>query len=311
LCEQKIPKVEISSSLQAFLNLLWLRPENAILCALRSDALKDIQINGKSADICCGDGTFPFIHYGGRFEETFDAFVASDIASTDVYNSYHSSYKPPIKEHPTTQYDLGLDLKKNSLRRAETLSFYKKLTLFNGCSKFPTNDQQFETVTCFTAINHIERVDVFINECRRILQDEGTLVIEAYSDKYVDYYSELGRQFPPKWVDLIERDMRKIWPTIGNWKYFQDLFKNNNLIVEQILPSMGSERFAKSWNIGFRPLVKELINLKNIVQTYEPNLLNKIKKDWIRIISDLANPFLVNEKSIDHSAGYIFLLRKR
>jgi ubiquinone/menaquinone biosynthesis C-methylase UbiE len=293
-----------------FLNLLWLRPENAIFCTLRSDALKDIQLNGNSADICCGDGTFPFIHYGGRFEETFDAFVASDLATSDVYDSYHSSYKPPIKEYPTTQYDLGLDLKKNSLRRAEALSFYKKLSLFNGCSKFPANDQQFETVTCFAAINHIERVDVFINECHRILEDGGTLIIEAYSDKYVNYYSELESFFPQKWVNLIERDMRKIWPTIGNWKYFLDLFKTNNFSVEQILPSMGSERFAKSWNIGFRPLVKELIALRNIANNYEPFSLNKIKKDWVKIISDLAEPFLVNEADVDDAAGYLFILKK-
>lgn len=311
MCEQKIPKVEINSSLQAFLNLLWLRPENAIFCALRSDALKDIQLNGKSADICCGDGTFPFIHYGGRFEETFDAFVASDILSNDVYDSYHSSYKPPIKEHPTTQYDLGLDLKKNSLKRAETLSFYKNLTLFDGCSKFPVIDQQFETVTCFAAINHIEGIDVFINECHRILENDGTLVVEAYSDKYVNYYLELESLFPQKWVNLIERDMRKIWPIIGNWKFFNDLFKTNNFIVEQILPSMGSETFAKTWNVGFRPLAKELINLKNIAQKYDPNSLNKIKKDWVNTILHLSAPFLVNETNIDHSAGYIFLLRKK
>ena len=101
----------MNPTLVPFLNLLWLRPENAIICTLRSDSLKDIYLSGNSADICCGDGTFPFIHYGGRFEETFDVFVASDLATSDVYDSYHSSYKPPIKEHPTTQYDLGLDLK--------------------------------------------------------------------------------------------------------------------------------------------------------------------------------------------------------
>ena len=49
--------------LRRFLNVYWLRPENAFWTVLRSLAWARVRMASPSIDLSCGDGVFSFISY--------------------------------------------------------------------------------------------------------------------------------------------------------------------------------------------------------------------------------------------------------
>ena len=60
--------------LRRYLNIYWLRPENAFWTVLRSLAWRQVAMPSPSIDLSCGDGVFSFVHAGGAFGPSFDVF---------------------------------------------------------------------------------------------------------------------------------------------------------------------------------------------------------------------------------------------
>ena len=300
--------------LKQFMNLYWLRPETAVGLTLRSRAIEPFPIKAPAVDLSCGDGIFPFVHLGGRIDESFDVFESTaklDYAreGADIYDSYTASYQPPILIQPGFRYEVGADLKSASLQRAALLGLYERLILFDATKSIDLESNYFETVTNFASINHYPSEEPFLSECYRILRPGGMFILDIIGPNFIAFYPELERRYPPEWVGIIERRMRSIWPTMHTWKEWQQIVEKKEFKVETIRP-VGTELFARMWNIGFRPLSPELIRLRNIAKRHEPDELLAIKRDWVDLLCNLAQPFLRNSNDLDDAAGFVFILRK-
>jgi len=59
---------------QNFLNLYWLRPENAIWRTLDVLQMRDLEFRKPVIDIGCGDGTFSFTCFGGKVDYSYDVY---------------------------------------------------------------------------------------------------------------------------------------------------------------------------------------------------------------------------------------------
>ena len=64
----------IEEKFRNYLELFWLRPENAMLCTFMSKAIEDFKFNSPSLDLACGDGLFTFYHLGGKLSDDYDFF---------------------------------------------------------------------------------------------------------------------------------------------------------------------------------------------------------------------------------------------
>ena len=87
----------LEKKLRDYLQLYWLRPENALLTTFKSKAIEDYSFSSPALDISCGDGLFMFLHLGGKFEFNFDYFKNTSAKEfsheqfIDIYDSFDGS----------------------------------------------------------------------------------------------------------------------------------------------------------------------------------------------------------------------------
>ena len=94
------------SKLENYLNLFWLRPENALFSAFKSKAYEQLKFESPSLDLSCGDGLFQAIHLGGTFENNFDYYESTKANDfnhkkfVDIYDHYDPSYEVKYTKNP-------------------------------------------------------------------------------------------------------------------------------------------------------------------------------------------------------------------
>lgn len=84
-----------------FLNHFWLRPENALLLALRAESFKKtfnfFDDAEASIDVSCGDGVFSFIANGGQISADSDMFRSLRFGKRegdfDAFDCFDDTYK--------------------------------------------------------------------------------------------------------------------------------------------------------------------------------------------------------------------------
>ena len=89
------------------------------------------KLKNKSLDIATGDGTYLFLHAGGKFNLDFDFYTNTNSAKfshekfIDIYDTFSSSYKPKIKDKAKFNFDVVTDWKKGLLQK-QSLAVSKK-----------------------------------------------------------------------------------------------------------------------------------------------------------------------------------------
>lgn len=306
-----------SNDLNAFLNLYWLRPENAVLAAIQTTALKNYPVDGLSLDMSCGDGTFTFIAMGGQFHEDFDIFMSTThlekvhVKHADMFDYFSSQYKPMVVKDPNQQVDYCIDIKESMINKAKSLPLYKN-HLVHDCTKgLPFPDGHFDTIYFLSSINHYTKIDVLLSELYRVLSSSGKIYLSTYSPVFLEFYRELEKVYPPGWVSVIERGMRNIWPTMMEMKEWMEVFTRQGLKVRDI-QSLVSRDFIPVWNVGLRPIAPFTVKMSNALRSYNIELLREIKHEWVSFFYEMALPFYEKEVMVDvEKAGiHLFIMEK-
>ena len=185
-----------------FLKLYWLRPENGALMYYQSQSWMDIPIVHPSVDISTGDGTFVFLHCGGRFEEGFDFFSAtkargfSHDSFVDIYDTVEDDFTPLISQHPAVTFTVGTDWKPALLAKANKLDFFEQLIEHdNNVVPFPFHDGHFKFVHS-NAIYWTKNSKEILSDIYRMLDHDGYVVLEMATDKFL---STLEKLRPVPW----------------------------------------------------------------------------------------------------------------
>ena len=208
--------------LRRFLNAYWLRPENAMWMAMRSEVLSSVALAGPGADLCCGDGLFSFLHAGGVLDPSFDVFThgvnanAGKESAPDMFDHVSDQYRPGIVRPPLTRMEVGCDWKENLLAKARRLDFYSRTVRHNANEPLPFPDAAFASLYCNSAY-WIENIDGFLGEIARVLQPGGRAVLHVKLDSMRDctlerFEGALGRKF----LDAIAGDRLRCWPTLAS-----------------------------------------------------------------------------------------------
>jgi len=303
--------------LRRFLEAYWLRPENALWMALRSEALVRVAFTRPSIDLGCGDGVFSFLHFGGVFDPAFDVFTAVDHldrvrdAHADMFDSGADRYRPRIISRPADAIDLGSDCKPAMLAKAAKLDFYARLVEHDNNNPLPFDDASFAIVYC-NAAYWVREIDRFLAELGRITQPDGRVVLQVKLDAMRRYTLEAHRHvLGDRFLDIIGRGRVDCWPTLADRSTWEGRFVQAGFSILEVTPFV-TRTHAHLWDIGLRPIAPQLVRMANALS---PATRAEIKRDWVdlfcELLSPLCDPALDLFTGHDEPAEIQYVLRVR
>jgi SAM-dependent methyltransferase len=279
--------------LRRYLNVYWLRPENAFWTALRSLAWRRVPMPSPSMDLSCGDGVFSFVHAGGAFGPSFDVFQA--VGSLERVTNEHADmfdqgaaagYQPEITVRPTWRIDVGTDLKATSLGKATTLVFYGRLVQHDNNQPLPFDDAEFRSVYCNSA-KWVRNVELFLREIARITRPGGTVVLHIKLDAVARYtLAPFGAQLGQRVLDILDRGRLATWPALASRSEWERRFQTAGLDIVEAM-SLATRTHAHVWDIGLRPIAPLLVRMANELT---PQTRSAVKREWTALFSELLEP---------------------
>ncbi len=279
--------------LRRFLNAYWLRPENALWMALRSEVLATAPWAGPVIDLSCGDGVFSFLHAGGVFDDGFDVFgsvkpmTEAGDERDDIFDHCDDGYRPAIVRPPAYTIDVGTDLKPNLLAKAGKLDLYGELVVHDNNDRLPFDDGAFQTVYC-NAVYWVENVAGLLSEMRRITAAGGRVLLEVKLDSILRFTLERHRLvLGDRFLDIIGRGRSATWPSLADRATWEARFADAGLRVRRATPFV-TRTHAHLWDVGLRPIAPMLIELANGVT---PETRTRVKRRWVELMTELCEPF--------------------
>ncbi len=287
--------------LRRFVQAYWLRPENALWMALRSEVLASVPFGPRSADLSCGDGVFMFLHLGGRFAADFDVF--SSVASLDRVHADHAdmfdhvddSFAPAIVGAPAATVAVGTDLKPALLAKADRLGLYQELVHCDNNERLPFEDASLDTIYCNSAY-WVQHIDSFLRELARIVAADGTVMLHVKLDSIRQFTLESYRDMlGSRFLEIIGRGRFDTWPSLMSQTRWEEAFRRAGLSIARRTPFVFGSH-AHIWDIGLRPLAPLLVRM---TRSLDPKTRTEIKRDWVDLICELLAPLRAASLNLD------------
>ncbi|MBU0616770.1 MAG: methyltransferase domain-containing protein, partial [Planctomycetes bacterium] len=251
--------------LRRYLNIYWLRPENAFWTVLRSLAWRRVAMTAPSLDLSCGDGVFSFVHAGGAFGLSFDLFqvvgnldrVTDDNA--DMFDqATDAGYRPEVTSRPDWRLDVGTDWKATLLSKAAALDFYGRLIQHDNNKPLPFGDDEFQSVYCNSA-KWVRNVEQFLREIARITRPDGTAVLHVKLDTIARYtLAPFRAQLGQRVLGILDRGRLATWPALASRSEWERRFRSAGLEIIEAMP-LATRTHAHLWDIGLRPIAPMLV----------------------------------------------------
>jgi hypothetical protein len=302
-----------------FLNFYWLRPESALMLTLRSmsyqKSLKFFHQN--SIDVCCGDGVFSFLTFGGKLDTKTDMYQSIKLSNSlvrkdDVFDKYSKNYKTSIIKSPFFRYSYGCDWKNNLLKKASKLNLYKKLFFHNINKGFKTKNK-FDFIYSNSTYwaNDFEK---HLNHLIEITNHGGHLVLQIKNDSILKnfvrekYYSRI---FGNKFSKIIDAGRKETWKSLKSFNEINRIIKKNkNIKIIDIQPIYGNV-MPHIWNFGLRPIFNPMYLMSTKLN--DKDRLDA-KKQFISIIYNMFENYIGNYKQKSFSGNieieYTYILKK-
>jgi len=293
-----------TATLDELLSVFWLRPETALWRELDIRAMQAFEFRSPSLDLGCGDGIFSFVRAGGRFAETFDAFGAVDnldkfFENVDVFDAFNDSLTTSIRRPPQYRIDCGFDHKQNLLRKSELLGLYGELKEGDANRKLPFPDSSFRSV--FSNIVYwLEDPKFAVGEIARVLQRCGRACLmlpNSTLPEFSFYHQLYMKSREPQWAFLEKLDRGRFADNIRQARSaaaWEVVFVGAGLKVVQRTAHL-SKTIVQVWDIGLRPLFPVLHKMARFVT---PQELPEIKREWVSILKQFAEPLVAMDKRL-------------
>ena len=305
----------IEKKLYEYLKLFWLRPENGLLCAFKSNCFADIEFEAPSVDISCADGLFMFIHLGGELGMDFDIFAATKAKEfshdkfVDIFDHFDKDYSPTIINNPVTGFTYGTDWKQDLLDKAGCLNLYGDLLLHdNNRIPLPFQDGCLKTVYS-NSIYWVNNVGQLAKDIHRVLKEDGLAVLEVMTPYFLDTLNQLEPLLSEEAINILDRKRRETMPASLSPEQWKDIFETSGFSVEDIRCVYPDRLLLDMWNIGLRPVGHLLVQMADAMSIEERCA---IKTEWVDIFFKLFKPLLSLKEtySFDKAPYQCFILRK-
>lgn len=281
--------------LRQYLNVFWLRPENALFRSLQCQALAEVEFEQPSLDLNCGDGVSSFLMGGGEFEQSFDVFGATDdlddfFENEDIYNAVPGGYDPDIAKRPDFEFTVGNDIKPNLLKKAAALDYYDELIEHDNNEPLPFEDDRFRTVFG-NSIYYIDELELHLDEIQRVMHPDGKGVFALFTEHVHDFLRRLSNKYESELgtnlIEMIDRgrsdNHERLYDDEGWTRKLNDAGFE---VVER--KQTVSWWHVNMWHIGLRPISPHLIRM-----AYGLPLDQRlsVKADWLDTWEGLLKPF--------------------
>ena len=190
-----------SDYFRKFLNFFWLRPENALLLAIRAEKYREtVKFMGSyNIDVSCGDGVFSFITMGGELSSESDMFrgmkkIRERVGDYDVFDYYNDSYFVNVIKKPDYFYNLGTDWKENLLKKAKLLNYYDELKVHDNNKAFDLKNESVDYVYS-NSFYWVEEYIKHLKDLIRTLKSGGYLVLEIKTSAIKNFTSKVYAPF--------------------------------------------------------------------------------------------------------------------
>ncbi len=298
-----------------FLNHFWLRPENAILLALRSESyfrtINDINGFKNGIDVSCGDGVYSFLSFGGQLSIETDMFQSVKLGKRendfDAFDQFDDSYKIEIVGRPERFYNYGSDWKENLIKKAQKLDFYQNLIVHDNNFDLPFSSNYFDLVYSNSAY-WVGNFENHIRDLVRVTETGGHIVLQMKNSNVANNSSRYYAQFMgEKFHKIIDAGRSSTWKGLRTEEELLKFLKSiDGVKIESIEPIYG-DVLGKIWDIGLRPLFNPLVKMANNIDFKERI---EVKNEWCKIMFDLFEEMLANYKPKDQIIEYTYVLRK-
>ena len=306
----------LENKLQNYLQLYWLRPENALLATLKSKIIEKYSFSKPSLDISCGDGLFMFLHLGGSFDFDFDYFKNTNAENfshdsfIDIYDLFNEEYEVPIKTQATNNIDYGTDWKKSLLDKSEKVGIYDKLIEHDNNQKpFPLQDDFFKIIHS-NSIYWIKKPETLLSEIHRMLSGEGIALLEVMTPHHFSTFEKISPHLSNKAIEILDRKRRDTMPGLKNYLEWKEIILGQGFEIVEVQNIYPEKFVIDIWNIGLRPISHLLIQMVTKMSLEERK---KIKKEWVEIFFELFKPLLnLNTNySFEKSPYLLFVIKKK
>ncbi len=308
-------EISLEDRLKNYLNLFWLRPEKALLCAFNSKVFEDLKFESPSLDLSCGDGLFMAIHHGGVFKENFDSFAstrASEFSHSkfiDIYNNFEENYAVKFVKKPELEIDVGSDWKQKLLDKSSKLDLYRELILHdNNKIPLPFPDNHFKTIYS-NAVYWVENVEVLLDDLYRITKPSGTVGLALLTPYLLETLDEFEKFLSPDAIEILDRQRRQTMPGLKKYDDWNRIIRNTGFEIKEVRSVYPHKMIVDIWNVGLRPISHLLIQMSNSLSDEERV---KIKSEWVEIFYKLFKPLLnlPQTYTLENSPYLYYILKK-
>ncbi|GIQ62824.1 hypothetical protein PACILC2_13920 [Paenibacillus cisolokensis] len=300
-----------------FLNHFWLRPENALLLALRAESFKKtfnfFDDAEASIDVSCGDGVFSFIANGGQISADSDMFRSLRFGKRegdfDAFDCFDDTYKMNVIKEADRKFKYGIDWKSSLLAKASKLNFYQNTLVHDNNNKLPFEDESFQYVYTNSAY-WVAKFEEHIKDLFRITASHGHIVLQIKTNNILQLSSRYYAPFMgEKFHTIIDAGRMSTWKGLRSKEDILNMIISfGNVDILSVEPIYGG-LLARIWDIGLRPLFNPLARMANSLSDEERV---SIKKEWNEILFDLFEESLQKYKSSENDAiEYLIVLEKK
>lgn len=285
----------------AYLSAFWLRPETALILYAEALAIRNaVPTPGKNwLDLGCGDGVHAALYSGWRFDPIFDVFQSLDLSAADIYHYWNANdFQAPFAARGT-KIDFGIDIKPTAIQRATALNVFSDVQQADA-TRLPLVDRSVQTIFSNMLRDLGDPLSKALAECRRVLTDDGTLLISAMTPAYSRHlhFAPAARRAEAEGDSQRARDLLRLdrgrsvfcqrQLSVSAW---QSVLNEQGLTVRSVHPIVGPA-IIRFWDIGLRPfsipLLKQRESWKN------SNVLAAVKPGMLEMLSAALEPLLQN-----------------
>jgi SAM-dependent methyltransferase len=283
---------------RAYLSAFWLRPETAMVLYAEAMAIRAAAKHGPWLDLGCGDGIHSAIIAGWRFDGTFDAFQSLALSALDIYDRFDAGGFTVNLSRPGRCVDVGLDIKATAVARAKALPGVFGRVEQADATRLPLADRSIGTIFSNMLRDLGEPLGAALDECHRVLREEGVLLISAMTPAYAQnlYFapearraSEQGKSDRAAHMLRLDRGRSVFCQRQLSTDQWDRLLRAHGMRVASVHPIVGPA-VIRFWDIGLRPFAMALLRQRQA--WIDQGVLSSVKPSVVALLDHLLEPLL-------------------
>jgi SAM-dependent methyltransferase len=299
----------------AYLSAFWLRPETALILYAEALAVRSVtQVTDPWLDLGCGDGIHAALRAGWRFDTSFDAFQSLDLTAADMYHHWDASDFTANVVTPGRTIAHGIDIKDTAIARSKALGIFSRVHQADA-TQLPLPDRSVRTIFSNMLRDLGTPLPAALDECRRVMTDDGTLLISAMTPAYAGnlHFAPAARDAEKqgdsaKAQSLLKLDRgRSVFCqrqlSIDAW---QKLLSVHGLKIATTRTIVGPA-IIRFWDIGLRPFAVALLKQR---QTWrDAGVLPIVKPGIVAFLEKMLDP-LVRQLTVGEPCMNLLVVKK-